>query len=248
MLIAGFPIFAMMILLALVVNIIVVALLSKKYNFSKDEIICLLLYENFGIICGAKILTFINNYNELEGIFDFFALGLSAYGALIGALLFLMLFSFQFKKPLKEMLCIFMPSIPIMYGIGKIGCFLAGCCYGIEYNGFGSITYNYSLLAPVDTPLFPVQIVETIFFMGIFMYMIIKHKRNQFDLGTVGISFILCSSVKFALDFLRNDITREILSLNQLLSIAFALIGAGLSIIDTRSFPLLTSQKKSSLP
>ena len=236
-----FSVFGMMILLTFVVNIIVVALISKKYNFKKDEIICLLLYENFGIIYGAKILSFFHNYNKLEGKFNFFTLGMSAYGGLIGALLFLMLFSFQFKKPLKEMLYIFTPSIPIMYAIGKMGCFFAGCCHGIEYNGFGSVTYNYSLIAPANTPLFPVQIVETIFFMGIFIYMYIKHKRNQFDLGTVGIGFILSSSVKFALDFLRHD-TSGGLSLNQILSIIFALIGVGITVIGTRNIPILTKK------
>jgi len=241
----SFPIFGMMLLLALAVNIIVVALISRKYNFSKDEIVCLLLYENFGIIYGAKILTFINNYSKLEGNFNFFAMAMTAYGGLIGALLFLMLFSFQFKKPLKELLYIFTPSMPIMYGVGKIGCFLAGCCYGIEYHGFGSVSYNYSLAAPADTPLFPIQIVETIFFMGIFTFMFIKHKRNQFDLGTVGISFILCSTAKFALDFLRNDIARVVLSSNQLISIAFAFIGVGITIIGTRNVPILTKKNVS---
>jgi len=234
-----FPIYGMMILLTLLVNIAVVVPVSKKYNFKKDEIICLLLYENFGIIYGAKILTFLHNFNALEGQFDFIALGMSSYGGLIGALLFLILFSLQFKKPLKDMLYIFMPSIPIMYSIGKIGCFFSGCCYGIEYNGFGSVTYNYSLAAPANIPLLPVQILETIFFMVIFIFMIFKHKKNQFDLRTIGISFILCSLSKFALDFLRHNTSSGFLSLNQILSIAFAIIGIGIIVIDTSSEPIL---------
>ena len=223
------PIYSVMILLALVANIVVVALISKKYSFTKEEIICLLLYENVGIIGGAKILTFLQNYKELNGQFVFLRLGFTAYGAIIGALLFLTFFSLQFKKSLKELLYIFMPSIPLMYGIGKIGCFLAGCCHGFDYNGLGSVIYNYSKSAPKYTPLFPIQIIETIFFIGIFIYMITKHSRNQFVLKTLGVSFVLCGFSKFILDFFRASHLYE-LSLNQIISIVFIVIGLVLII------------------
>ncbi len=222
------PFYSIMILLSLVANIIVVSYISKKYVFTKKEIICLLLYENVGIIGGAKILTFLHNYKQLNGQFDFLSLGLSSYGAVIGALVFIALFSWQFNKSLKELLYIFMPSIPLMYGIGKIGCFIAGCCYGIEYSGIGSIIYNYSKSAPEHTHLFPVQIVESIFFVAIFTYMMIKHKKNQFDLLTIGISFILCGVIKFALEFLRASHIGQILSSTQIISIVFTIIGAGI--------------------
>ncbi len=219
------PIYSIMILLSLIANLIVVALLSKKYKSTKIEIICLLLYENIGIIGGAKILTFLQNYKELNGQFNFLSLGLSSYGAVIGAILFIILFSFQFKKSLKEMLCIFMPSIPLMYGISKIGCFLVGCCYGIEYNGIGNVVYNYSSVAPKDIHLVPIQIIETIFFISIFIYMTLKHKKNQFSNKTLGIGFALCGFSKFILDFFRMSHVDEVISLNQIISSIFIIIG-----------------------
>jgi len=228
------PVYSVMIFSSLAANIIIVAILSKKHSFSKNEIVCLLLYESVGIIGGAKILTFIQNYRELDGQFDFLALGFTAYGAVIGALLFLILFCLQFRKPIDEMLYIFTPSIPLMYGVGKIGCFLAGCCFGIEYSGFGSIVYEYSGSASANTNRFPVQIVETIVFLGIFAYMMIKHKKNQFDMKKVGISFILCGFAKFALDFLRDSNTGQVLSQNQLISIVFIIIGIGIVSIQMR--------------
>lgn len=134
--------YSIMILLSLIVNIIIAMLISKKYSVSKKEMICLLLYENVGIIGGAKLFTFIQKYEELDGQFDFISLGLTAYGGIIGALLFLLLFSFQFKKSFKEILYIFMPSIPLMYGISKIGCYFASCCAGIEINTYISGANN----------------------------------------------------------------------------------------------------------
>lgn len=220
-----FPFYSFMILLALFSNIIVVFKTSKKYKYDVTEIICLLLYENTGIIGGAKILSYVESYKELNGKFDFITLGLSSYGAVIGALLFILLFSFQFKKNLKELLYIFMPSLPLMYAIGKIGCFLVGCCYGIEYNGIFRVMYNYSLSAPKGVYLFPVQIVETICFIVIFIYMIIKHYKNEFNTITLGKSFIICGINKFMLDYFRMSHKNIFLSTNQIISILFILIG-----------------------
>lgn len=228
------PLYGFAILLSLIVNIFVVFKLSKKYNYNKNEIVALLLYENVGIIGGAKIFTFIQNYDKLNGQFDFLSLGLSSYGAVIGAMLFLLLFCIQFKKSIKELLYIFIPSIPLMYGIGKIGCFLVGCCYGIEYNGFLNVIYKYSKSAPKNIPLFPIQIVETIVFISIFIYMMVQHKKDKFDLKVVGISFILSGLFKFLLEFLRHSHIGKIISSTQMISIVFIIIGIFIIIYNKR--------------
>lgn len=216
--------YSMMIILSLIANIITILIIYKKNNFTRDEIIGALVYENIGIIFGAKLLTYINHFKEY-GKFDLLSLGLSSYGALIGAIICLVIFGLQFKKSLKEMLFTFMPSIPLMYAIGKIGCFLVGCCHGIEYNGIGSIVYKYSVVAPNHVHLFPVQIIETIAFTIIFIYMIRKVLKNQFSWQTLGISFILCGLSKFILDYFRSSHINTFLSTNQIISIIFIFIG-----------------------
>jgi phosphatidylglycerol:prolipoprotein diacylglycerol transferase len=218
------PLYGIMIMLSLLANIIVVILLYKKFKFTIDEIVGALVYENIGIIGGAKILTYIQNYKEY-GKFEFLELGFSSFGGIIGAIICLVIFGLQFKKPLKEMLFTFIPSIPLMYAIGKIGCFLVGCCYGIEYSGFGSVIYNHSLEAPNGVALFPIQILETIIFSLIFIYMIAKAMKNKFTWYSFGMSFILCGLSKFILDFLRNSHVGIIISLNQILCLIFILIG-----------------------
>lgn len=227
---AKIPFYSIMLLLSLLSNVFVVYYIAKKIGFKKSEIISLLLYENVGIILGAKLFTFFQNYNQLNGKFDFLRLGLSAYGALIGAIVFLTIYCLQFKKTLKEILYIFMPSTPLMYAIGKIGCFLVGCCHGIKYNGFGSVVYKYSLIAPKNVRLFPVQIVETIFFTLIFIYLISKHAKSRFDMKTLGMGFILSGVAKFSLDFLRESHVGQTLSTNQMVSIVFIILGIFISL------------------
>ena len=108
-----------------------------------------------------------------------------------------------------------------MYAIGKISCFLVGCCYGMKYSGPASIIYNYSSIAPKNISLFSVQILETLIFTLIFIYMI----KNKFNNKELGIFIILCETSKFLLDFLRMKTTSNIFSTNQLLSLVFIFIG-----------------------
>jgi len=206
-------------------------LIYKKYNFPKNEAIGALVYENIGILFGAAMFSLLTYYGLgafriLGGDLDSFDIGLSAYGGVIGAIVCLIIFGIQFKKPIKDMLFVFMPSIPLMYAIGKIGCFLAGCCNGIEYSGWGRVMYNYSVVAPANTYLFPVQLAETIVFTLIFVYMITKSLKGRFDLKTLGISFALCGFGKFILDYLRMSHAGQVLSINQIVSIVFIVIGA----------------------
>ena len=228
------PFYAITILLSLIVNIVIVMLIYKKHQFSKNEIIGAVVYENIGVILGAKIFSFFADYKSYKE-FDLLSLGLSSYGAVIGAILCLIFFSLQFKKPLKDMLFTFMPSIPIMYAIGKIGCFTSGCCHGIEYTGWGNVVYNYSPAAPANVHLFPVQLAETIIFTLIFVYMITESLKNRFDLKTAGISFILCGLGKFSRDYLRMSHTGKLISLNQTVSIVFIIIGVIIIYIHQKS-------------
>lgn len=214
-----------MILLSLTANVIVVALISKKYSIARKEIICLLIYENIGIIIGAKIVNFLLNYNRLGGRFDFSSLGFAAYGAAIGAILSLVLFGLKFNIALDEILYIFMPSMSLMYGIGKIGCFFTGCCHGIRYDGLGSVVYNYSNSAPENVRLFPIQIIEALLFFIIFVYMIIQTNKKHFNLNTVGVSIVLCGSSKFLLEYLRASHRGMFISANQIISLVCFCIG-----------------------
>lgn len=220
------PFYSIAIFLALISNIIFVFINSQKYkNFNNREIIGLLIYVNVGIIFGAKILSYILSYEKLGGKFNFINLGLTSYGAVTGAILFSVLFAYQFKKTLNETINLFLPSIPLMYSIGKLGCFLAGCCYGIEYNGFGKIIYKYSSEAPNNIYLFPVQLAESILFFLIFIYIRYKSSNKNCSSNILSVSFILCGITKFLLDFLRMSHKNMILSINQYISIIFIVIG-----------------------
>ena len=217
---SNFPFYGLAILLALISNIIIVISQYKKYNYKLEDVIYLLLYETAGIIIGAKVLSYLLSGERTS----FIKTGLAAYGASFGGALLILLFCLQFKKNIKETMYLLTPSFPLMYSIGKIGCFIVGCCYGIEYNGIFKIMYRYSVNAPNNVYLFPIQIVESIVFLLIFIYLMIMQKKNKFNEKILGISLILCGASKGLLDFLRQEGT-QLFTFSKIVSLIIIIIG-----------------------
>lgn len=194
----------------------------KTLNYKKEENYGLILYILLGTLFGAKYFTLLTNFNKFKDNIDFKKIGLSSYGAIIGILILLIIFAKQYKKNFKDLINNILPAVPLMYGISKIGCFLAGCCYGIKYNGPLNITYKYSLSAPKNISLLPIQIIETITFILIYLYISKKKKENK---NIIGITLLLCGLSKFLLDYLRMNHINKILTVNQIVSIPFIIIG-----------------------
>lgn len=213
------PIYAICIILSLIVGLIGIYINLKKSDLKKEESLGLIIYIILGTIYGAKLFTIITNLDK--GVIKFQEAGLSSYGAVIGIILMMILFGIQFKKKISDLLYIVVPVIPLMYAIGKIGCFLVGCCYGVEYSGPFNVVYNYSLDAPKGIHLFPIQLVETIVFTIIFLIINKIDKKNK----RIYLTFIICAISKFILDFLRFREISKILSINQIVSIIFLILG-----------------------
>ena len=204
-----------MIALSILSNIILVVFLSRKFKYEKYELVSMLMADTLGIVVGGILYTRI-----LFGGFGF-----SSLGGVLGSLLFLYVYSLVTKKDFKYIMILFMPSIPLMYAIGKIGCFVAGCCHGIEYSGLLSIMYSNSLVAPNGINLFPVQIIETIVFLIIFIFIIFKYLKSKMSIRLVMFEMILCGIFKFVLDFFRYSHNGKILSTNQIMCLVIIVVG-----------------------
>ena len=218
--------------------IISVFYFTKFFSIKKEDVFYCILYAVIGLGVGAKLLYIITNipflienYQTLD-LYDTFLQmlkgGFVFYGGLIGGILGVFIYSKQFKISFKELLLILLPVVPLIHGIGRIGCLCAGCCYGMEYHGFGAITFHNSLLAPNDIPLFPMQIVEAICNFIIFIVLLVTYKKFLGTYKTVGLYLVLYSIVRFTLEFFRGDLIRGIyfsLSTSQWISIVLFIIG-----------------------
>ena len=214
------------ILVYLAVLILVVYLYKymDKYKASRKEKIVLIIYVILGCFIGAKYYTFISNPAKYNYIFNFTKVTLSSYGALLGIIIMLFVYSKQFKFKFLDLLYMLIMVIPLMYSIGKLGCFSAGCCYGIKYNGLFSVVYHKPTSAPPGVGLFPIQLWESIVFALIFVFLLLIKEKHK-SIENISYSFILCGFAKFSLEFLRASHENVIISKSQILSLTFVLLG-----------------------
>lgn len=221
---------------------------TKFFNIKKEDVFYCILYAVIGVGIGAKLLYIITNipflienYQTLDLYNTFLQMlkgGFVFYGGLIGGILGVFIYSKQFKISFKELLLILLPVVPLIHSIGRIGCLCAGCCYGMEYHGFGAITFHDSLLAPNDVPLFPMQVLEAICNFIIFIVLLVTYKKFLGTYKTVGLYLVLYSIVRFTLEFFRGDLIRGIyfsLSTSQWISIVLFIIGIAIFVRESKN-------------
>ena len=149
--------------------------------------------------------------------------GFVFYGGLIGGLL-CFLFAGKFHHINSKLYIthlIFL--IPWIHGFGRIGCFLAGCCYGIPYDGPFAVQFPEGSLAPSDTTLFPVQLVEAICLLILAIVLAVLDLKKSYP-HIIAIYFIVYGILRFLLEYVRYDAVRGhllALSTSQWISLGF---------------------------
>ena len=180
----------------------------------------------FGFI-AARILFIITEWEDfLQNPKAYFSgAGFVVYGGIIGGALAVYVFCRIKKINVLEYLDLMMPSIALAQGLGRIGCFLAGCCYGRETNSWFGVVFTNSDFAPNGVKLIPTQLFmaggDFILTAILLWYASKKPIRGRI----VALYAILYSIGRFAIEFLRNDDrgTVGMLSTSQFIAI-FALI------------------------
>lgn len=202
----NFPIYDMIIVSSVLIGIvyIYINLKQEKQNLQSIMSYFIMLFV-FSFIFG-KLFTLITNPNEK----DFFDAGLSAYGGLVGVIISA-LFCEKLSPTNNKLVKYSILSLPLIYSLTKIACFLVGCCYGIPYKGILSVRYTDGL----NIELFPIQALETIVFLTIFL--VLHRLRNNKNI--IYITIILTAMFKFILDFLRYDHVTKLITVNQIFSI-----------------------------
>lgn len=130
--------------------------------------------------------------------------------------------------------------IPVGLVFGRLGCLLAGCCFGTPTEGPMGLSFPGSspaseaqhklgLLgsaAQSSLPVHPTQIYESFACLLIAAYLILKvHQRKRYD-GEVLLNFVvLYAGIRFLLEFIRSDDRGGLLGLSTSQLIGIVLIG-----------------------
>lgn len=185
---------------------LIVFLKHKKYdgNVIKDVIACTLFTVALGVV-GA--ILFQNFYNFIKNPAEFeFSLAMTFYGGLIvGVVVFILIFDFYVKKHndirIREIAIIAPLCITSAHAFGRIGCLLAGCCYGKPTNSWIGMDF------PGIGTRIPTQLIEAIFLFiltGVLCCIIFKTNFKW----TLHLYLAAYSIFRFIIEFFRGDAQR----------------------------------------
>ena len=134
---------------------------------------------------------------------------------------------------------IVMPSVAIAQGFGRMGCFLAGCCYGRETNSCIGIAFVNSDYAPNGVKMIPTQLISAAG-MLLIAFVLMQYAKRRKAPGTVGFLYLILYSVgRFGVEFLRNDYRGEIgiFSTSQFISLFMVIIGVVGFVMRVKKVP-----------
>ena len=111
-----------------------------------------------GVVCGilgAKLLYYVTIFDEIlanpKKLLDI-SDGFVVYGGIIGGVLGGYVLSRIKHISFFQYADLVMPSVALAQGFGRIGCFLAGCCYGMPTHSHFAIVFHDSDFAPNNIP------------------------------------------------------------------------------------------------
>ena len=168
-------------------------------------------------ILGAKIPLFIQSpgyyVSSLKHFFDLLRSGGVILAGLIAAVLVALVYFRKHKMNAWQLLDIAAPSIILGQAIGRIGCFLAGCCYGNMCSTSLGVEFNSKIAhlhtgVPLGVHIHPVQLYNSIANFTIFFILLFIYKKRIFT-GQVFLSYMILYSVsRFTTEFFRGDVAR----------------------------------------
>lgn len=154
---------------------------------------------------------------------DYFWLGggFVFYGGLIFGIIFYLFYSLGIKKFNFQKSYLLIPGLVFGHAVGRVGCFLTGCCYGSHCDLPWAVKMDGEFRHPV-------QLYEAfaLFYLGFLTLNWIKKNKNNLYIVT---NYVLYYSVlRFIIEFFRGDEIRGVfwlsLSTSQLISLGLMII------------------------
>lgn len=239
------PAYGLMIACGVLFANIIAIFLLKKNRHSIEDFIIFQCYGALGGFIGGKSLNILIIYKyiawdkifEIEYFNYIMRAGFVFYGAMIGGVIAILIAGKIHHFDSLDFLEEYVMLLPLVHSFGRIGCFFAGCCYGIPYSGIFCVTFPKNSFAPSGISLFPIQLLESALLFLIFLSIIYLKLRYKFKYA---IEFYLISYgiIRFFLEMYRFDSQRGELWLfttSQWISVFMVIFGIAMCILKLNS-------------
>ena len=200
--------YGLMIALGFLLCVVMAMYRAKKHKLETEAILDIALYGIIAGFLGAKLLYVIVEWKSfLESPLRVLGSeGFVVYGGIIAGVLSAIVYCKRKKLVFLEYFDLAAPSIALAQGFGRIGCFLAGCCYGKETEGWFGVVFPTGSMAPAGVKLIPTQLLSSAGDFLIVVVLLLFYRSRSRYRGDVGALYMLLYGVgRFAIEFLRWD-------------------------------------------
>lgn len=198
----NFSSYSIMALIGVIAAVIYIFIISLKKNMSYRQNVIFMLYGIPFAYLGAVLLYYLTQieplsvalpylFSDFEFFISYVSFGFVFYGGLIGFLCGLAFYANVTDNDCRTNFRYMVPAIPLFHAFGRIGCYLAGCCYGKDG--------------------IPVQLIESGFNFVLFAALCIIAVKCNKAFTTIGIYFISYGIFRFIIEFFRGDEIRGII-------------------------------------
>ena len=223
--------------------------LGRSAGLHSDAVTNLGIYCALAAIVGAKVMMFLVDipyYTEHPGeilSFDTLQAGGVFYGGLLGALAVAAWYLRKTRLPALGTADVFAPGIALGHGIGRLGCFSAGCCWGVESHLPWAVTFtnpvaNRLVGVPLGVPLHPTQLYESFAEFLIFGVLYWRIRKPHPTGAIISLYLMLYSTARFVVEFFRfheqGNLWGGPLDTSQWISLALFLAGGSYFLVSRR--------------
>lgn len=180
---------------------------AKQTGLKEDAVLDIAIFGLIAGFLGAKILYVIVEFEDFlaDPMSVLGSEGFVVYGGIIAGVLAAIIYCKVKKISFLECFDLLSPSISLAQGFGRIGCFLAGCCYGRETASFLGVVFPEGCMAPAGVKLLPTQLFSSAGDFVITSILLLAYKRRKHT-GDVGALYMLLYGVgRFGIEILRSD-------------------------------------------
>ncbi|MFH1837158.1 MAG: prolipoprotein diacylglyceryl transferase [Candidatus Omnitrophota bacterium] len=219
--------YGLLMAIAFIVSTVFILSDAKKEGIDTGKMMDVMVIIILSGILGGRLLFVAQNLghytrNPLQ-IFMLNEGGLAFQGAFLGALIGGIIASKKKRIHFWKGADVIAPYVALGQGIGRIGCFLNGCCYGKFAEKGIKFVFPQETLARV-----PAQLYSSLTLFGLFAVLVLLKRKKMFDGYIFSMYMMLYGVLRFFLEFIRADNPAVLfdLKLSQIIGIATFFAGA----------------------
>ena len=187
---------------------------ADRAGLNGQRVMDLGIFVIISALLGAKLMLLIVDFDQftsLSGLLVLLKSGGVFYGGLLLAVPVAWWYIRRHKLPLWTTCDLFAPGIALGHAVGRMGCLMAGCCYGRATEVPWAITFTNTLAAanvgtPLEIALHPTQIYEAIAELAVFGILLVGERRwRPFAGRTFWTYLLLYPTARFIIEFYRGD-------------------------------------------